>query len=402
MEFQLFMYICLDISRPINMLYRQLSDYLREDLKYYPIIGLTGPRQSGKTTLLKHMFPDFTYVSLEDPDQRYFASNDPSQFLKKFPARVIIDEAQKVPSIFSYLQTYVDSKGQTGQYILSGSQNFHFMESITQSLAGRISIQRLFPLDIDELKHAKLLHEDWESLVLKGAYPALYSKNIPSRKYYSNYLETYIKRDVSALRNVHDTKLFEDFILLCASRTGQLLNLNNLASECGITFPTAKAWLSILETSYIIFLVHPYHENFSKRVVKSSKLYFYDTGLATFLLGIRDTNELLKPVTRGMLFENFMVSELIKRNYHKNQLRSFWFWRDSNGHEVDLLEKTASGFDIFEIKSTSTIMPDLIKGLGTFDRITNGRVRTKTLIYSGDEDQDRTHFRVRSWKSSDI
>lgn len=375
---------------------------MRKDLKYYPIVGLTGPRQSGKTTLLRHMFPDYTYVSLEDPDHRLFASSDARQFIKKYHAKTIIDEAQKVPSIFSYLQNHVDSVGQAGQYILSGSQNFHFMESITQSLAGRISIQKLFPLGIDELKHAKLLHEDWESLVLKGSYPALYSKNIPSQKYYSNYLETYIKRDVSALRNVHNTKVFADFILLCASRTGQLLNLNNLASECGITFPTAKSWLSILETSYIIFLVHPYHENFTKRVVKSPKLYFYDSGLASFLLGIRDYNELMKPVIRGMLFENFMVSELIKRNYHRNQLRSFWFWRDSNGLEVDLLEKTPSGFDTYEIKSTSTIMPNLVKGLNTFDKITGGRVRSKTLIYGGNEDQERSHFRVRSWNSSDI
>jgi len=384
------------------MINRLVSDSIRKDLDYYPIVALTGPRQSGKTTLLKHLFPDFSYVSLENPDQRKFVLDDPGKFLLRFSSKVIIDEAQRVPPIFSYLQTHVDNLNLSGQYILSGSQNFHLMESITQSLAGRVSIQKLFPLDIDELDQAGFLPVEWESLILKGSYPAIYSKNIDSRKFFVNYLQTYIKRDVSSLLNVHNTRLFGDFISLCASRTGQLLNLNNLANECGITFPTARSWLSVLETSYIVFLLHPYYENFTKRIVKSPKLYFYDTGLVSHLLGIKRTEELMKETLRGMLFENLVVSEIYKRNYHKNQFRNFWFWRDSNGREVDLLEKSVRGFDIYEIKSTSTIMPKLIEGLDYFDRITKGRVKSKTLIYGGEEDQDRTKFKVKSWKSTDI
>jgi len=384
------------------MINRLISDGIRKDLDSYPIVALTGPRQSGKTTLLKHLFPDFTYISLENPDQRKFVLDDPGKFLLRFSSKVIIDEAQRVPPIFSYLQTHVDDLNLLGQYILSGSQNFHLMESITQSLAGRVSIQKLFPLDIDELDQAGFLPVEWETLILKGSYPAIYSRNIDSRRYFSNYLQTYIKRDVSDLLNIHNIKLFGDFISLCASRTGQLLNLNNLANECGITFPTARSWLSVLETSYIVFLLHPYHENFTKRIVKSPKLYFYDTGLVSHLLGIKCEEELMKETLRGMLFENLVVSEIYKRNYHKNQLRNFWFWRDSNGREVDLLEKSVRGFDIYEIKSTSTIMPKLIEGLDYFDRITEGRVKNKTLIYGGEEDQDRSRFRVRSWKSADI
>ena len=384
------------------MINRLISDSIRKDLDYYPIVALTGPRQSGKTTLLKHLFPDFSYISLENPDQRKFVLDDPGKFLSRFSSKVIIDEAQRVPPIFSYLQTHVDDLNLLGQYILSGSQNFHLMERITQSLAGRVSIQKLFPLDINELDQAGILPVEWESLILKGSYPAIYSKNMDSRKFFANYLQTYIKRDVSSLLNVHNTRLFVDFISLCASRAGQLLNLNNLANECGITFPTAKSWLSVLETSYIIFLLHPYYENFTKRIVKSPKLYFYDTGLVSHLLGIRRKEELMKETIRGMLFENLVVSEIYKRNYHKNQLRNFWFWRDSNGHEVALLEKSVRGFDIYEIKSTSTIMPKLIEGLDYFDRITEGRVKNKTLIYGGEEDQDRSKFRVRSWKSADI
>ncbi len=211
-----------------------------------------------------------------------------------------------------------------------------------------------------------------------------------------------MNRDISKLINVHNTNLFRNFVSLCASRTGQLLNLSNLANECGIAFSTAKSWLSVLESSYIVFLLHPYYENFTKRIVKSPKLYFYDTGLVSHLLGIKREEELMKETLRGMLFENLVVSEIHKRNYHQNQFRNFWFWRDSNGREVDMLEKSVRGFDIYEIKSTSTIMPKLIKGLDYFDHITKGRVKSKTLIYGGEEDQDRTKFRVRSWKSADI
>lgn len=383
----------------MDIIKRQISSKISDMLRVYPLVAVTGPRQSGKTMLLQHLFPEFEYISLENPDTRIYAKEDPNGFLEEFPTKVILDEVQRVPHLFSYLQTHVDLRRKMGQYILSGSQNFHLMESITQSLAGRVAIMKLLPLDIQELFASNLLPSNWRSYVLKGSYPAVYGTDIDPSVFYHNYLQTYIKRDISLLRNIQNISRFESFILLCASRTGQLLNLNNLANECGIATTTVRSWLSVLETSYIVFLLHPYYENFTKRIVKSPKLYFFDTGLVSHLLGIKSENELMNPSLRGLLFENLVVSEIYKRNYHQNRLRNFWFWRDSNGHEVDLLEKSATGFDIFEIKSTSTIMPKLVEGLDYFDRITGGRVKSKTLIYGGEENQNRTRFRVRSWKS---
>lgn len=383
----------------MKLIKRHLSKIIREELGKYPIVAITGPRQSGKTTLVKYLFPDYTYISLENPDLREYAKVDANSFLREFSSKVIIDEAQRVPDLFSYLQTHVDEHQSMGQYILSGSQNFHLLESITQSLAGRVSILKLFPLSITELEQSGNLPSDWQTLILKGSYPAIYNRNIDSQGYYSNYFQSYVQRDISLLINVHNLNLFKNFVALCASRTGQLLNLNNIASECGIAFTTAKSWLSILESSYIIFLLQPYFENFAKRIIKSPKLYFYDTGLVAYLLGYRSKNQLLKPALTGALFENLIISELQKENFHLNQLKEYWFWRDSNGHEIDLLEKTMNGFDIFEIKSTQTISYKLLEGMDYFDKISNGRVTSKTLIYGGDETQDRSHFRVRNWKS---
>jgi len=386
----------------MRIIERQLSNIIKRELGKYPIIALTGPRQSGKTTLVKHLFPEYTYISLENPDSQKYAEEDPNAFIKEFNSRVIIDEAQRVPHIFSYLQTHVDDQHAMGQYILTGSQNFHLLASITQSLAGRVSILKLFPFDITELEQSGNLTSDWPTLILKGSYPAIYQRDIDSPGYYANYLQSYINRDISQLINVHNTKLFKNFVSLCASRAGQLLNLNNMANECGIAFSTAKSWLSILESSYIVFLLQPYYENFTKRIIKSPKLYFYDTGLVSFLLGLKHKENLLKPALRGALFENLVMSELHKKNYHLNQLKEYWFWRDSNGHEIDLLEKTADEFEIFEIKSTQTISYKLVDGMNYFEKITGGRVNNKTLIYGGDETQDRTNFRVRNWKSLDI
>ncbi len=381
----------------MSLVNRKISTSIEYHLGKYPILALTGPRQSGKTTLLKNMLPDYKYVSLENTDQRSFATEDPAGFLKKYNSHVIFDEVQRVPHLFSYLQTLVDESGQMGQFILSGSQNFHLMQRITQSLAGRVAIFKLLPFDILELSQAKLLPADWKSLIVKGFYPAIYDRKLNSTVFYSNYLQTYINRDITDLTNVHDGKRFNNFLRLCAGRIGQLLNLNNLANECGISQPTVKSWLSILESSYIIFLLPPYFENFNKRIVKSPKLYFYDTGLVSFLLGLRKDDDLENQSLIGSLFENLVVADIYKRNYHQYQLREYWFWRDSNGHEIDLLNKHSKGFDIFEIKSTQTILPRLIAGMDYFDKISNGTVKSKTLIYGGDDNQDRTKYRVRSW-----
>lgn len=377
---------------------RQISNSIEQNLGNYPILALTGPRQSGKTTLLKNILPDYRYVSMEDIDQRSFATEDPIGFLRIFDSHVIFDEVQQVPHLFSYLQTIVDESGLMGQFVLSGSQNFHLMERITQSLAGRVAIFKLMPFDISELAQAGMLLSDWRSQIVKGFYPAIYDRNLNHSVYYSNYLQTYINRDVSELAKVQDIKRFSNFIRLCAGRAGQLLNINNLANACGISQPTAKSWLSILESSYILFLLQPYFENFNKRIIKTPKLYFYDTGLLSFLLGLRQSSDLDNQVLTGSLFENLIVAELYKRNYHLNQLRDYWFWRDSNGHEIDLLTRRGGGLDIFEIKSSQTIMPRLIKGMEYFDQISSGQVKNKTLIYGGNDNQDRTEYKVRNWQ----
>jgi predicted AAA+ superfamily ATPase len=378
---------------------REIEKAIQSLRDKYPILAVTGPRQSGKTTLLKTLFPNYQYVSLEDTNQRSFAEDDPVGFLKRYPEKVIFDEVQRVPHLFSFLQTIVDESRQMGQFILSGSQNFHLMERITQSLAGRVAIFKLLPFDMLELKQGGLLPMDWKALIIKGFYPAIYDRDLDSAVFYSNYLQSYIDRDVTELTNVQDLRLFRNFLGLCAARTGQLLNLANLANECGISQPTAKAWLSILESSYIIFLLQPYFENFSKRIVKTPKLYFYDTGLVAFLLGFRKVDDIDNQTLWGSLFENMAVADLLKKNYHQYLLLDYWFWRDSNGNEVDLMTKRGGGFDIYEIKSSQTVLPQHFSGLDSFAALAGDKVKSKTLIYGGTDTHERTHYKVQGWDS---
>jgi predicted AAA+ superfamily ATPase len=378
---------------------REIESAIRSLMGKYPIIALTGPRQSGKTTLLKTLFPDFRYVSLENPDNRSFAESDPNGFLSKYNNAVIFDEVQRVPSLFSYLQTLVDESGRMGQFILSGSQNFHLMHNITQSLAGRVAIFRLFPFDLQELNKAGWLTDDYLTNLVKGFYPAIYDRGIQSRTFYSNYVQTYVQRDVSELVAIKDMRLFKNFIALCATRAGQLLNLNSLANECGISQPTAKSWLSALENSYIVFTLQPYHQNFSKRIVKSPKLYFYDSGLLCYLLKISSPEQIIAHPFKGSLFENMMIAEYIKRMHHKNEVQDCWFWRDSAGHEVDLVVQNGLTLDLVEFKSTQTIMSDLFKGLQYFENLAKDIPLTKTLVYSGSEYQKRTVADVVPWRA---
>ena len=382
----------------MNIIKRSITKPIKSLLDKYPILAITGPRQSGKTTLLKEVFTDYRYVSLENTDMRAFANEDPVGFLEKYDAQVIFDEVQRSPGLFPYLQTLVDESGQMGQFILSGSQNFHLLENITQSLAGRVALFKLLPFDISELEAEGLLPEDWEHLIIKGFYPAIYDRKLDPAIFYANYLQTYINRDVASLTNVQDTRRFQNFIRLCAARNGQLLNISNLANECGISQPTAKSWLSILESSYLVFLLAPYYENFSKRIVKTPKLYFYDTGLAAFLLGLRSVDDLTDRTLLGSLFEAMVIGDILKQNHHRYLLKEYWFWRDSAGHEVDLLTLSGGGFDIFEVKSTRTVLPKLFKGLDYFEKLAGDKVQSKTLIYGGEEGQDRTAYRVRGWQ----
>ncbi len=376
---------------------RGIHKPIRAFAKMYPIIAVTGPRQSGKTTMLKTLFSDFTYISLENPDIRAFAETDPNGFLKQYNKHVIFDEVQRVPSLFSYIQTIVDESKIMGQFILSGSQNFHLLQSITQSLAGRVALFKLLPFDFQELNKAGLLSSDYIKNMVRGFYPAIYDRNIPSKSFYSNYIQTYIKRDVSELITLKDHRPFENFLSLCATRAGQLLNLNSLAKDCGISQPTAKAWLSALESSYIIFLLKPYHKNFSKRIVKSPKLYFYDSGLLLHLLKLYNYERINSHPIKGSIFENMMISEYVKRIYHTSGDADIWFWRDSAGNEVDLIIDDGINLKIIELKSGLTITPDLFKGLNWFENISKITNLEKTLVYGGDDNQSRSYGNVLSW-----
>lgn len=369
-------------------------------LKYgmkYPVIAITGPRQSGKTTMLKSVFTDYEYVSLENPDNRNFAESDPNGFLSRYPKKIIFDEVQRVPSLFSYVQTKVDESGEMGQFILSGSQNFHLMENITQSLAGRVAIFKLFPFDFQELQTAGLLLDDYLQMLVKGFYPAIYDRDIPSKVFYSNYVQTYVQRDVSELISIKDIRLFQNFLGLCATRAGQLLNLNSLANECGISQPTAKSWLSALENSYIVFQLFPYFENFSKRIVKTPKLYFYDTGLLCYLLKISTSEQILAHPIKGNLFENMMISEYVKRIHHKYNFQDVWFWRDSAGHEVDFIIQDGLQLNFVEIKAGQTIMSDMFDWLNWLENLSGKKGLTKTLVYGGKDRQSRSLGEVLPW-----
>ncbi len=379
------------------MINRQLVNAIVALKDKFPIIALTGPRQSGKTTLLKNTFPDYKYISLEDPDYREFAQNDPKGFLKNFSENIIFDEVQRVPHLFSYLQTVVDASGKMGQFILSGSQSFHLLQQITQSLANRVALFKLLPFDFQELKTANLLPSDYSEILIRGFYPALFDRNLPSADFYSNYIETYVQRDVTQLINIRDIRTFRTFLVLCASRVGQLLNLNSLANECGISQPTAKAWLSILESSYILFTLPPYFQNFSKRVVKSPKLYFYDTGLLCYLLGVKESKTLVVNALKGNLFENLIVAEQKKQNHHQCHNKELYFWRDTSEHEIDLLIPNGTQFDIFEIKASETINSSQFKGMDFVEKISVDKVASKTLIYGGNDNQIRTNYMVKAW-----
>ena len=377
---------------------RQITHIIKKQQSKFPILALTGPRQSGKTTLLKELFKDYRYISLENPDIRAFATDDPNGFLKEYSENVILDEVQRVPSLFSYIQTKVDESKKMGQYILSGSQNFHLLNSITQTLAGRVALFKLLPLDFEELKAAELLEDDYAQALFKGFYPAIFDRDIDPKVFYTNYIQTYVEKDVTELLNVKDLKAFRTFLGLCAGRAGQLLNISALANDCNISQPTAKAWLSILESSYLIFLLQPYHQNFNKRLVKSPKLYFYDTGLLSYLLGIRSADEMILNRLKGSLFENLILAELQKKNYHQYTHLDYYFWQDSNGNEIDILLKNHNGFDVFEIKATETISTELFKQMDRFAELAAPEEVKKTLIYGGRQNQNRSKYQVQSWK----
>lgn len=379
---------------------RRLTQKIKQLGAQYPILAVTGPRQSGKTTLLKKSFPDYRYITLEDPEIRQFAETDPRAFLDLYDQYVIFDEVQRASLLFSYMQGRVDESGLMGQYILSGSQNFLLLKSITQSLAGRVALFKLLPFDFSELQAHNLLPAHFADTAIKGTYPAVYSRKIEPFVFYDNYIQTYIEKDVTELIKIKDISTFRTFLKLCANRAGQLLNISALANEADIAFNTAKEWLSILESSYILFLLEPYFENRNKRLVKTPKIYFSDTGMLCFLLGIKGREELLLDRAKGNIFENMIVAEQLKRGYHLAVPRDVYFWQDSNQNEIDLLWKERSVFQAIEIKATQTVTNDLFKQLDKFeDFIAPDPVR-KFLFYGGNESQKRTYYEVVSWRRS--
>jgi predicted AAA+ superfamily ATPase len=367
------------------MIERQITDKLRYLAQKFPIVTLTGPRQSGKSTLLKKCFSDYKYVSLEDTDMRLLASTDPHGFLATYNDRTIIDEAQRVPDLFSYIQTHVDEIGKEGMYILAGSHNFLLMQLISQSLAGRCAILKLLPFSHSEMQIGHILPADVNDEIFTGSYPRIYDKKINPIDYYPPYIQTYVERDVRQLKNIGDLSQFVRFIKLCAGRIGQLLNLSSLAGDCGIAVSTAKAWISLLEASYIVYLLKPDFNNYSKRLVKTPKLYFHDTGLACSLLGIKDASQLTLHYMRGELFENLVINEFIKSAYNSGIIPELTFWRDSTGTEIDLIRRNGSNVEAFEIKSGATFSTDYFKGISKWSALSGTSADNCRVIYNGDK-----------------
>jgi len=383
------------------MIPRQAAPVLQKLALGYPILAITGPRQAGKTTLAQTTFPDKRYLSLEDPDQRAFAEEDPRGFLARLPQGAILDEAQRCPALFSYLQTRVDREKKMGQFVLTGSQQFGLLSNLTQTLAGRVGMVQLLPFSLQEMQQGELAIHDLDDLMWRGMYPPVHDRQLAPEQWFANYLVTYVERDVRQLIEVQNLSLFQRFIKLCAARCGQLLNLSSLASDCGVSHNTVRAWISVLEASYVVFLLQPHHQNFGKRLVKTPKLYFVDTGLAAFLLGIRDPQHLSIHSARGALFENFVISELLKRRYNQGLPSNLFFWRNNAGDEVDLLIEQGEQLIPVEIKSGQTFSSDFLVGLQKWMRLAGETCLAPRLVYGGEENMTRSGVLVQSWKAID-
>ncbi|WP_310381005.1 ATP-binding protein [Flavobacterium sp.] len=376
------------------MIARTITPKVEELLEKFPIVAITGPRQSGKTTLSKIVKPNYKYVNLENLSDREFAKTDPMGFLQTYQNGVIIDEIQNVPSLFSYLQVVTDERKINGEYIITGSQNFLMMEQITQSLAGRVALFTLLPFSIEELEKTEYSVRNWEGYAVSGSYPRKIIQNIDSSDYYGNYIKTYVERDVRLLKNISNLDLFQKFIQLLAGRVGQLFNQSSLGNELDLDNKTINSWFTLLETSFLAFKLQPYHSNFNKVIVKTPKIYFHDTGLLCYLLGIRSTEDLELHFAKGNIFENLVVSEMYKNGINNSTRTKFYFWRDKSQNEVDLIAETGARLDAIEIKSAKTINQNYFKGLDYFKYL-----KTDThlhLVYGGNENQERTNYKISS------
>ena len=379
------------------MIHRDAEKKVRLFAKQFRALAIVGPRQSGKTTLAKTVFSKKPYVSLEDPDERSLALQDTRFFLGRFKNGAIIDEAQRAPELFSYLQSIIDTSGKNAQFILTGSNNFLLQESISQSLAGRIGYIDLLPFTLSEIKQAGTTFKQWEEWVLKGCYPEIYDRKRKPDIWYPSYIRTYAERDVRQLKNIGNTNQFTKFFRLCAGRIGQLRNINALSIESGLDMRTVQAWLSILESSYIIYLLKPHSTNYNKRLVKTAKLYFHDTGLACSLLGIKTIKELELSHFRGALFENAVINEIQKQNGYALKSSDLFFWRDNKGIEIDLLKDNGSKKLPVEIKASQTFNNEYLKNIHYWNSLSGNK--NGMLIYGGDKSFELPgKMTVQSWK----
>ena len=346
------------------MIQRVATERLLKLAKSFRSVAVVGPRQSGKTTLCRKVFPNKPYISLENPDILEFATKDPRAFLSQFPNGAILDEVQKAPHLFSYLQQTLDETTKKGLFILTGSNNFLLQENITQTLSGRIAYIQLLPLSLQELRNSKKLKVKYDWHIFNGGYPEQITRKINATDWYNAYISTYIERDVRQLKNISSLSLFMKLLKLCAGRTGQILNLASLANDCGLDAKTVSSWLSILQSSYIIYLLKPHHQNFNKRIIKSPKLYFYDTGIACALLGITDIKQIATHASKGFLFENLLISDLLKQKFNAGKADNLFYWRDKTGNEIDILVDDAGKFTAIELKAGETIADSFFKGSG--------------------------------------
>jgi len=378
------------------MVQRKIGNKFKHLAKKYPVVTLTGPRQTGKTTLCRTCFPKKPYVSLEDPGTREYAQSDPRGFLAEYQDGAILDEIQRAPELPSYLQGIVDENKVAGQFILTGSQNFEVLNVINQSLAGRTALLKLLPFAYSEIV-SLLRNKSVDHILLTGFYPRIYDEKLDPTEALSFYFETYVERDIRSLIHIKNLSLFQKFVRLCAGRVGQLLNLASLGNEVGISHTTAREWLTLLEASYIIYLLKPHHKNYNKRISKSPKLYFYDVGLAAYLLDIQNTDQMKRDPLRGSLFENFIIIELLKQHWNEGRRANLSFFCDSNKNEVDLIFPGAKGLAAIEIKSAETITPRFFKGLHYIEAISQDPIAYKALIYGGKVNQKRTSASVYSY-----
>jgi predicted AAA+ superfamily ATPase len=380
------------------MIPREIAPIIKKLRKQFPVISLTGPRQSGKTTLLRSIYDDLPYVNLEEIDMRNSALSDPRGFLNNYPSGAVLDEVQRTPELFSYIQGIVDASKEA-HFVLSGSSNFLLLQSISQSLAGRAAILKLLPFGMSELGETVIGDFSYDQLIFKGLYPGLYDREIDPTYFYPSYVSTYIERDVRQVKNIDNLNTFSNFLQLCAGRVGQILNITSLAGDAGISPNTAKSWLSILEASYIIHFLQPYYKNFSKRITKSPKMYFYDTGLVCSLVGINSADQVKTYHSKGALFENLIITELIKGRLHHGGVPRFYFWQNKTKQEIDLIIDHPDGPIPYEIKSGMTMNESYFTNLKYWQKVSGDFSGNLNVIYGGDKNLNTGSGKFVSWRN---